>query len=82
MQQLGNGATVPTGDALKVAAKATAAGAQMTVRMPDIYPGFPYNWVSWDDWTAKIDTMVKARLAATTTTNINGWELWNEPDGT
>ena len=77
VQQLGNGATVPTGDALKVAPLAIGAGAQEYVRMPDIYPNFPYRWVSWSDWLSKVDTMVQARLAATTTTNIDGWELWN-----
>lgn len=82
VQQLGNGATVPTGDALKVAPLATGAGAQEYVRMPDIYPDFPNQWVSWSDWLSKVDTMVEARLAATTTTNIDGWELWNEPDWT
>jgi len=82
VQQLGNGATVPTGDALKVAPLAIGAGAQEYVRMPDIYPNFPYRWVSWSDWLSKVDTMVAARLAATTTTNIDGWELWNEPDWT
>ncbi len=50
--------------------------------MPDIYPSFPYVWVSWTDWLAKVSTMVKARLAATSATNIDGWELWNEPDWT
>jgi hypothetical protein len=82
VQQLGNGATVPTGDALKVAPLGTNAGAQEYVRMPDIYPNFPYKWVSWTDWLSKVSTMVKARLAATGTTNIDGWELWNEPDWT
>ena len=82
VQQLGNGATVPTGDALKVAPLAIGAGAQEYVRMPDIYPNFPYQWVSWSDWLSKVNTMVEARLAATTTTNIDGWELWNEPDWT
>lgn len=80
--QLGNGAKTPTGDALKVAPSMIAAGAQETVRLPDIYPDFPYHWVSWDNWLSKVDTMIKARVAADTTTNINGYELWNEPDGT
>jgi hypothetical protein len=82
VQQLGNGATVPTGDALKVAALAAGAGAKEYVRMPDIYPNFPYRWVSWSDWLSKVNTMVRARLAATAVTNIDGWELWNEPDWT
>ncbi|MFT2711653.1 carbohydrate-binding protein [Clavibacter sp. Sh2036] len=82
VQQLGNGATVPTGDALKVAPSVIATGGQQYVRMPDIYPNFPYKWVSWQDWLSKVDTMVDARLAATGNTGIDGWEIWNEPDGT
>ena len=82
VQQLGNGATVPTGDALVVANTVIGAGAQQYVRMPDIYPNFPYRWVSWADWNSKVTTMVNARLAASSTTNISGWELWNEPDWT
>jgi hypothetical protein len=82
VQQLGNGATVPAGDALKVAPTVTATGGQQYIRMPDIYPDFPYRWVSWDDWLGKVDRMVDARLAATGTTGIDGWEIWNEPDGT
>lgn len=82
VQQLGNGATVPSGDILKTAPAFTRDGAQAYARMPDVYPNFPYRWISWEDWTQKIDTMVKARVDARGTTNINGWELWNEPDGT
>jgi len=58
------------------------AGAQTYERMVDIYPDAPYKWVSWDDWTSKVTTMVNARLADTNLTNVNGWELWNEPDNT
>jgi hypothetical protein len=81
VQQLPNGSPVPVGDALVVAPKAVRAGAQMIVRMPDIYRDFPYRWVSWSDWLGKVDTMIADRLA-NGTTNINGWELWNEPDWT
>ncbi|WP_235030491.1 carbohydrate-binding protein [Nonomuraea solani] len=72
----------PGGDALLVAPQATRVGAGQFIRMPDIYPDFPYRWVSWDDWLAKVTTMVNARLSATTVTNVLGWELWNEPDYT
>ncbi|WP_188193638.1 CBM35 domain-containing protein [Nonomuraea sp. SYSU D8015] len=72
----------PGGDSLLVAPQATRVGAGEFIRMPDIYPDFPYRWVSWDDWLAKVNTMVNARLSATTVTNIIGWELWNEPDWT
>jgi len=70
------------GDALKIAPQADRAGAAQVVRMPDIYPDFPYRWVSWDDWLAKVDTMVSKRLAATSVSNVAAWEIWNEPDWT
>ena len=82
VQQLGNGATRPCCDGLQVAGKVTDAGAQQFLRMPGVYPNFPYRWVAWAYWEAKVRTMVRARLNATATTNIDGWELWNEPDWT
>ncbi|MCL9662990.1 carbohydrate-binding protein [Paenibacillus hunanensis] len=80
-QQLPNGETKPVGDALKVAPIAKRNGAEVTIRMPDIYPDFPYKWVSWDDWYGKVDQIVKARLDSGAD-NIYGYEIWNEPDGT
>ncbi|GAB2485808.1 carbohydrate-binding protein [Nocardiopsis aegyptia] len=79
---LGNGATEPCCDALDVGHNITRAGAQQFIRLPDIYPTFPYEWQGWADWEQKVTTMVEDRLAATDTTNIHGWELWNEPDWT
>ncbi|MGP3969299.1 RICIN domain-containing protein [Streptomyces sp. 6N223] len=81
VQQQPNGQP-PGGDALITAPKADRVGATVIIRMPDIYPNFPYQWVSWDDWLARVDTQVGDRLAATEITNIEGWELWNEPDWT
>ncbi len=81
-QQLPNGEPTPAGDALVVNPSATTVGANEIIRMPDIYPNFPYQWVSWSDWLSKVDTMVKARLADSNDTNIAAWELWNEPDWT
>jgi hypothetical protein len=72
----------PGGDALKIAPQADRVGAAQVIRMPDSYPDFPYKWVSWDDWLAKVDTMVSKRLAATSVSNVAAWEIWNEPDGT
>ncbi len=72
----------PGGDSLLVAPQADRTGAAEIIRMPDIYPDFPYKWVSWADWLGKVDTMVRARLAATGTSNIAAWEIWNEPDWT
>ncbi len=81
-QQLGNGASHPCCDALKVASEVSGAGAHEYIRMPDIFSSFPYNWVSWSDWNTKVDTMVQAVQNAGTPGAIAGWEIWNEPDGT
>jgi hypothetical protein len=70
----------PGGDALLVAPQAIRVGSHMTIRMPDIYPTFPYQWVSWPDWLAKVDQMVADRLANPWVTNVDAYELWNEPD--
>jgi hypothetical protein len=72
----------PGGDALQIAPQADRVGAAQVIRMPDIYPDFPYRWVSWDDWLSKVDTMVTARLNATSVSNVAAWEIWNEPDWT
>ncbi|GAA4698545.1 CBM35 domain-containing protein [Phytohabitans rumicis] len=81
VQQRPNGQP-PGGDALLVAQQAIRTGAGMVIRLPDIYPNFPYQWVSWNDWLSKVDTMVNARMAATTVSNVEAYELWNEPDYT
>ena len=80
-KQLPNGEPAPGGDALVVAHEAATAGAKVVVRMPDWYPTFPYQWVSWSNWLSAVDTQVKAVLAAGDS-NISAFELWNEPDGT
>jgi hypothetical protein len=79
--QLPNGETQPTGDALKVAPIAARNGATVSIRMPDIYPNFPYRWVSWDDWLAKVRQQVDDRLASGAR-NVYAYEIWNEPDWT
>lgn len=72
----------PDGDSLVVAPQADRVGAAITVRFPDIYPTFPYQWVSMNDWLNKVDQMVNDRLNATSVSNIEAYELWNEPDYT
>ncbi|MFF5302060.1 RICIN domain-containing protein [Streptomyces sp. NPDC013161] len=79
--QLPNGEPAPAGDALVVAPKAAAAGAKVVVRMPDWYPNFPYQWVSWSNWLAAVDQQV-ASVKSSGATNIGAYELWNEPDWT
>jgi hypothetical protein len=80
-KQLPNGESTPGGDSLVVAPEAAKAGAKVVVRMPDWYPNFPYQWVSWSNWLSAVDTQVKA-VVASGDSNISAFELWNEPDWT
>lgn len=80
-QMAPGGTQVPVGDALKVARLAASAGAGITVRLPDIYPNFPYRWIGWDDWNRKVDGVVAA-VTASGAKNIYAYELWNEPNWT
>lgn len=80
-KQLPNGEPAPGGDALVVAPEAARAGAKVVVRMPDWYPNFPYQWVSWSNWLSAVDTQI-ASVKSSGATNISAWELWNEPDWT
>lgn len=79
--QLPNGEPAPAGDSFVVAPEAAAVGAKVIVRMPDWYPNFPYGWVSWTDWLHAVDTQI-ASVQSSTATNIQAYELWNEPDWT
>jgi hypothetical protein len=78
-RQLPNGETAPVGDALIVAPIAARHGASVTVRMPDFFPSFPYIWQGDEFWTAAVDRMVRAVVAADPP-NIYAYEIWNEPD--
>jgi len=79
--QLPNQEPAPVGDTLKVWRTAARSGATVTVRLPDIFPTFPYQWQGDDFWYAQVENMVRAKLASGAT-NIYGYEIWNEPQWT
>ncbi|UJF36434.1 CBM35 domain-containing protein [Paenibacillus hexagrammi] len=70
----------PWGAAVPVAQKLVSTGSQVSIRLADWYPGW-YDYSNLTDWFNKMTTTVNAVKAAGLT-NIYGYELWNEPDGT
>jgi hypothetical protein len=70
----------PTADALTVAPQAARLGATVEMRFADAIDSYPYVWPGWTQWLSFVDQMVSARLKATSVTNIEGYELWNEPN--
>ncbi len=79
--QLPNGLTVPGGQFDKVAPTAKAIGAKIIVRLPDIYPQFPYNFSNEKDWLQRVQTMVTAVKNSGYADQVYGFEIWNEPSG-
>ncbi|GFJ95392.1 hypothetical protein [Phytohabitans rumicis] len=76
-----NGEPAPVGDTLKVWQAAKRNGATVTIRLPDIFPTFPYQWQGDDYWYAQVDRIVRDTLASGAD-NIYGYEIWNEPQWT
>lgn len=76
-----NGEPAPVGDTLDVWRAARRNGATVTVRLPDIFPTFPYQWQGDDFWYAQVERIVRATIASGAD-NIYGYEIWNEPQWT
>ena len=76
-----NGEPAPVGDTLNVWRMAERNGATVTIRLPDIFPTFPYQWQGEDFWFTQVERMVRATLASGAD-NIYGYEIWNEPQWT
>ena len=76
-----NGEPAPVGDTLDVWPVASRQGATVTVRLPDIFPTFPYQWQGDDYWYEQVERMVR-EVRASGADNIYGYEIWNEPQWT
>ena len=70
----------PWGAVVPVAQRLSPSGSKATVRLADWFTGW-YNYTNLTDWFNKLTTTVNDVKAAGLT-NIYGYELWNEPDGT
>ncbi|GAB3223228.1 hypothetical protein GCM10027447_10750 [Glycomyces halotolerans] len=78
---LPNGEPEPVGDTLDVWESASRNGATVTVRLPDIFPTFPYQWLGDEYWYDQVEQMVTA-VQESGADNIYGYEIWNEPQWT
>lgn len=76
----GPGLQQPVGDAIVVAGRVAPVGATVTIRLADWFPGW-YSFTTMTDWLSKVDQTI-ARKQAANLTNVYGYELWNEPNGT
>ena len=77
----GSGRQQPIGGAIKVSERIAATTGKVQLRLADVYPGWPYKWVSSADFKTQITNVINARKASGRD-NYDGYEIWNEPDGT
>jgi hypothetical protein len=77
----GSGHQQPIGDAFKVAERLQGTTGKVQIRLADILPGWPYQWPGKDKWLAGVKSIIEKKLASGLT-NFDGYEIWNEPDGT
>ncbi len=70
----------PVGDAIVVAGRLAPVGGKVSIRLADWLKGF-YTFTSMSDWLSKVD-MTASRRKTANLTNIYGYEIWNEPQGT
>jgi hypothetical protein len=70
----------PVGDAIVVAGRLAPVGGKVSIRLADWLKGF-YTFTNMTDWLSKVD-MTASRRKSANLTNIYGYEIWNEPQGT
>ncbi|WP_438433208.1 RICIN domain-containing protein [Gorillibacterium sp. sgz500922] len=70
----------PWGAAVPVAQRVAPMGTKVSIRLADWYGGW-YSYTNLTDWFGKMTQTVNDVKAANLS-NVYGYELWNEPDGT
>lgn len=79
--QSGSGKQQPIGDAIKVSERLQNTTGKVQVRLPDVLPGWPYKWPGTQTYLATCTQVINAKKASGRT-NYDGYEIWNEPQGT
>jgi len=69
------------GDAIKVSERLAKTGSLVQFDLADILPNWPYKWSGTNDFKDKVSAVIKAKIASGRN-NYEGYEIWNEPDGT
>ena len=77
----GSGHQQGIGGAIKVSERIASTTGKVQLRLADVYPGWPYNWVSTADYKTQVTSVINAKIASGRS-NYDGYEIWNEPDGT
>ncbi|MBO9703474.1 MAG: carbohydrate-binding protein [Sporocytophaga sp.] len=77
----GAGRQQPIGDALKVSERLQSTTGKVQIRLPDVLPGWPYQWPGTQNYLNTCTQVINGKKASKRT-NYDGYEIWNEPPGT
>lgn len=77
----GSGRQQPIGAAMPVAKRLASTTGKVQIRLADVNPGWPYKWPGKASWLATVTSVINSKLSSGNT-NFDGYEIWNEPDGT
>ena len=77
----GSGYQQPIGAALPVSERLVSTTAEVTIRLADINPYWPYQWVGCESWETEVTAVINEKLASERD-NYYGYEIWNEQHGT
>ncbi|SHF80675.1 cellulose-binding domain-containing protein [Vibrio gazogenes] len=75
----GAGYQQPIGAAIPVSKRLANTTAEVTVRLADLLPGWPYQWSGWSHWSARVRSVI-ADKRASGRDNYYGYEIFNEPN--
>ncbi len=77
----GSGHQQPIGAALPVSERLASSTAQVTIRLADICPNWPYQWPGQSSWISQVTSVINDKIASGRS-NYYGYEIWNEWHGT
>ena len=77
----GNGRQQGIGGAFLVAPRVESIGAKIQIRLADVLPGWPYKFQNMNHWKNEVTSVINDKLKSNNK-NFDGYEIWNEPDGT
>lgn len=77
----GAGYQQPYGAALPVSERLVSTTAEVTIRLADICPNWPYDWPGESSWISQVTSVINDKIASGRN-NYYGYEIWNEHHGT
>lgn len=77
----GSGRQQGIGGAFLVSPRIKNTTGRIQIRLADVLPGWPYRFQSMDHWKNEVRSVIEEKKKSNIQ-NFEGYEIWNEPNGT